>query len=153
MVILLRTSWYWKFPQVQSIQSIHPPTISLMNDIALADLFPLMHRYPDLMLSQVNHFIGFAHRLKNDIILMQPPTVLEMQPPNILPPSIKIFFQCSCGLSENGVKMCWDLLNSMIWEGQGSLGSDCTLDGLFQAHGNHLGLSSSQCSLPCPIFI
>ena len=45
-------------------------------------------------------------------------------------------------------EMCWDLLKGMIWEGQGSLSSDCALDGLFRAHGNRLGLSSSQCSLP-----
>ena len=60
---MARTSRYWKFPRVQSIQSIHPSnTIAQMSDIALADLFPLMQRYPDLMLSQVTHFIGLARR-------------------------------------------------------------------------------------------
>jgi hypothetical protein len=59
-----------------------------------------MQWYPDLMLSQISHFIGLARKLKNDIILMQPPTMPELQPPDILPPSIKIFFQSSCGLSE-----------------------------------------------------
>ena len=78
----------------------------------------------------------------------QPPKVLEMQLPDILLPSIKIFFQSSCGLSEDGVEMCWDLLKGMIWGRQGSLCSDCALDGLFWAHGNHLGFSSSHCSLP-----
>ena len=138
---------------VHPVHPVHPPT-SPMSDIALADLFSLVQRYPDLMLSQVIHFIGFklACRLKNDIILTQPSTVPEMQPPDILPPSVKIFLQCSCGLSEDGVEMCWDLLKGMIWDGEGttsSLGSDRTLDGLFRAHGNRLGLSSSQCSLPC----
>jgi hypothetical protein len=116
-----------------------------MSDIALADLFTLTQRYPDLKLSQVTHFIGLARKLKNDIILTQPPTVPELQPPDILPPSIKIFLRCSCRLSEDGVEMCWDLLKGMVWdsEGQDSLYSDHTLDGLFRAHGNHLGLSSS----------
>jgi hypothetical protein len=121
-----------------------------MSDIALKDLFSLTQRYPDLMLSQVTHFIGLARRLKNDIILTQPPTVPEMQPSDILPPSVKIFLQCSCGLSEDDVEMCWDLLKGMIWdsEGQGGLCSDGTLDGLFRAHGNHLGLSSSHVHRP-----
>jgi hypothetical protein len=88
-----------------------------MSDIALADLFPLIQRYPDLMLSQISHFIGLARKLKNDIILTQPPTVPEMQPADILPPSIKIFLQSSCELSKDGVEMCWDLLKGMIWEG------------------------------------
>lgn len=115
-----------------------------MSDIPLADLLLLMQRYPGIMLSQITHFIGLARKLKNDIILPQPPTVPEMQPPDILPPSIKIFLQSSCGLSEEGVGMCWDLLKGMIWEGRDSLDSDRILDGLFWAHGNHLGLSSSQ---------
>ena len=81
---------------------------------------------------------------------MQPLKVPEMQPPDILLPSIKIFFQTSCGLSEDGVEMCWDLLKGMIWGGQGSLCSD---HALFRAHGNHFGLSSSHCSLPGFIYL
>jgi hypothetical protein len=51
-----------------------------MSDIALANLLPVMQRYPDLLLSQISHFIGFARKLKKDIILTQPPTLMpELQ--------------------------------------------------------------------------
>jgi hypothetical protein len=51
------------------------------------------------VLSQITHFIGSC-RLKNDIKLQV--TVPEMQPPDILP------IQCSCGISEDGVEICWE---------------------------------------------
>jgi hypothetical protein len=69
-----------------------------------------------LTLGQIVHFVTLASRLKDDILLTQPAHISPLQPPDVLPPSITSFLSDCCGLSEDLVDSCWDVLKDMAWQ-------------------------------------
>ncbi|KAF8230839.1 hypothetical protein L208DRAFT_1135188, partial [Tricholoma matsutake] len=70
---------------------------------------------------------------KNDILLMHPTSVPASDPPKVLPPSITLFLQNSCGISKDCVDSCWKALKSTIWHESDNLKDNMGLyfDALF----------------------
>jgi hypothetical protein len=91
-----------------------------------------------LSLGKFQQFVVLAAKLKDDILLSQPTSVLVFDPPMILPPTVTTFLQNSCEISEPCVKACWEVLKSTIWHDAKNLEDSITAD--FAAHGHSLGL-------------
>lgn len=53
----------------------------------LQDVVNLGQEYPQLSFNQVQQFILLASKLKDDILLAQPSSVLAIDPPDIIPPN------------------------------------------------------------------
>ena len=96
---------------------------------------------PDLAIDQMFRFITLASKLKDDILLVQPSSVPLTRPPDILPPTIMVFLQKSCNMTENDIVCCWDILKSVIWYEAGSFSSDS--EEYFAQHGHIMGLCMS----------
>ncbi len=114
-----------------------------MSSLRLQDMLLLIEQHPELSFGQVQQFISLASRLKDDILLTQPSSVLVLDPPDVLPPSVSTFLQNSCAMSVYCVEACWNTLNSTIWNDEHTLEDSLIQD--FAAHGHSLGL----CVLLC----
>jgi hypothetical protein len=112
---------------------------SLMSSLRLQDTVLLTEQYPDLSLGQVQQFISFTTRLKDDILLAQPSSVLAHNPPDVLPPTVSIFLQISCSFSQACVET-WDVLKKTIWHDLHGLRLEGSLIHDFSVHGHSLGL-------------
>ena len=55
-----------------------------MSLLRLQDTVLLTERYPELSLGQIQQFISLATKLKDDILLAQPSSVLALDPPDVL---------------------------------------------------------------------
>ena len=104
----------------------------------LRDVVNLSQEYPQLSFHQVHQFILLASKLKDDILLAQPSSILAFDPPDIIPPTINTFLQHACKLSVDCVDTCWKTLKYTIWDDANSL-EDSTIHD-FAAHGYSLGL-------------
>ncbi|KAF8228357.1 hypothetical protein L208DRAFT_1291845 [Tricholoma matsutake] len=109
-----------------------------MSSLRLQDTILLAEQHPELSFGQVQQFISLASRLKDDILLAQPSSVLVFDPPDVLPPTVSTFLQNSCGISMACVEACWDTLKTMIWHDAQSLEDSLIHD--FSVHGHSLGL-------------
>jgi hypothetical protein len=119
-----------------------------MSSLRLQDVVHLTEQHPELSFGQVQQFISLASRLKDDILLVQPSSVLGLDPPDILPPTIGTFLQKSCGITMACVEACWNTLKTMIWHDAQSH-EESFVDG-FAAHGHSLGLCAfAFCSIGC----
>ena len=108
-----------------------------MSSLRLQDTILLADQHPELSFGQVQQFISFS-RLKDDILLTQPSSVLVLHPPDVLPLTVSTFLQNSCGISMACVEACWDTLKTTIWHDAQSLKDGLIHD--FSAHGHSLGL-------------
>ena len=107
-----------------------------MSSLRLQDTALLTKQYPELTFGQVQQFIYLASRLKDNILLAS--SVLVLDPPDVLPPTISMFLQDSCGISTACVETCWNTLKLTIWHDANSLKDSLIHD--FAAHGHALGL-------------
>ncbi|KAF8220740.1 hypothetical protein L208DRAFT_1332096 [Tricholoma matsutake] len=85
-----------------------------------------------LSLGKIQQFVLLAAKLKDDILLAQPTSVLVFDPPMILPPTVTTFLQNSCKISEPCVEACWEVLKSTIWHDGKNLEDSIIAD--FAAH-------------------
>ena len=72
--------------------------------------------HPPVAFEQLVKFIGFASRLKNDILLAQPATfdpASDMLP--ILPPTIQEFLSEACLISLLSINIIWGVLAQTAW--------------------------------------
>ena len=106
--------------------------------LRLQDLVNLSQEYPQLSLNQVQQFILLASKLKDDILLAQPSSILAFDPPDVIPPTIAIFLQHACKISGDCVDTCWNSLKFTIWDDANGLEDSILHD--FAAHGHSLGL-------------
>ncbi|KAF8220162.1 hypothetical protein L208DRAFT_1163067, partial [Tricholoma matsutake] len=60
-------------------------------------------------------FISLASRLKDDILLAQPLSIVVSDHPDVLPPTIIAFLQASCSISEDCINSCWEALKLTVW--------------------------------------
>src|ERR1700734_3836075 len=109
-----------------------------MGNLDMQEIFTLNQKHSELSLQQIIKFITLAMKMKNDIILVQPTSVPASDPPDVLPPSITLFLQNSCGISETCVTNCWEALKSAIWYESDSFKD--TSEGDFAEHGHPMGL-------------
>jgi hypothetical protein len=109
--------------------------MSLLN---LQDVTGLSQEFPQLSFGQVQQFISLASKLKDDILLVQPPSIPAIHPPELLPPTIATFLQDSCNISADCVGTCWSTLKSTIWNDTNSV-EDHTKH-QFAAQGHSRGL-------------
>ena len=110
--------------------------------LRLQDVVNLSQEYPQLSFNQVQQFILLASKLKDDILLAQPSSILAFDPPDILPPTITTFLQHACKISMDCVDTCWNTLKFTIWDDANGLDDSTIHD--FAAHGYSLGLCTSQ---------
>lgn len=116
-----------------------------MSSLTLVDVMALSQQYPNLSLDTVQRFILLVSRLKNDILLAQPSSVDESDPPDVLPPTIMTFLQNSCSISEECVNSCWQMLKSTVWlrmKGEEPEDGHGVLED-FAKHGHSRGLCTS----------
>lgn len=106
--------------------------------LPLQDLVNLSREYPQLSFNQVHQFILLASKLKDDILLAQPSSILALDPPDIIPPTITTFLRHACKISADCVDTCWKTLKYTIWDDANSL-EDSTIHD-FAAQGYSLGL-------------
>jgi hypothetical protein len=109
-----------------------------MSSLRLQDSVLLTQQHPELSFGQVQQFICLASRLKDDILLAQPSSVLALNPPDVLPPTISAFLKNSCHISAACVEDSWDTLKTTIWNDAQRL--DDSLINDFAAHGHSLGI-------------
>lgn len=62
---------------------------------------------------------------------MHPTSVPASDPPKVLPPSITLFLQNSCGISKDCVDSCWKALKSTIWHESDNLKDNMGLCALY----------------------
>ncbi|EDR07231.1 uncharacterized protein LACBIDRAFT_298907 [Laccaria bicolor S238N-H82] len=71
---------------------------------------------PDgLTLPQILSFVHLASALKNNIILVQPPSVIPSSAPTSPPPAICNFLADALGISLEATLTCWKLLKEEVW--------------------------------------
>jgi hypothetical protein len=109
-----------------------------MSSLRLQDAVLLTGQHPELSFGQVQQFICLASRLKDDILLAQPSSVLALNPPDVLPPTISAFLKNSCHISAACVEASWDTLKTTIWNDAQSLEDSLIND--FAVHGHSLGI-------------
>ncbi|KAF8056266.1 hypothetical protein FPV67DRAFT_650208 [Lyophyllum atratum] len=108
-----------------------------MSDISMKDMSTLNKAHPGLGLRQLLQFVTLVSTLRDDILLVQPAYVSAADPPEILPPTVKIFLGNSCNITGECVDDCWETLRSTIWHGV-----DVNINKEFAQHGHLLGLSA-----------
>jgi hypothetical protein len=93
-------------------------------------------------LAKILSFISMASALKNDILLVQPPSVSLACAPGVLPPAISHFLAEALGLSAETTKLFWDTLKDEVWR-YPEAGEDIVdLERAFRDHGWKRGLTS-----------
>lgn len=121
-----------------------------MSLLRLQDTVLLTERYPELSLGQIQQFISLATKLKDDILLAQPSSVLALDPPDVLPPTVLLFLQNSCNISLACVETCWDVLKTTIWHDVHGLEDSVIHD--FAVHGHSLGLCAFKLHINFRVF-
>ena len=92
-------------------------------------------------LPKILSFIRMASALKNDILLVQPPSVSLACAPGVLPPAISHFLAEALELSAKTTKLFWNTLKDEVW-GYPEAGEDIfELKRAFRDHGWKRGLS------------
>ena len=118
-------------------------TLIAMGDNSLREL--LLQLGDDVLncltIDKLTLFVDLTSKLKNDIILSQPPTVPVFEPPEFLPPSIRCFLGNSCGLTQTYVDDCWSVLKGVVWHRPALLEDSSEV--AFGQHGLKQGLSES----------
>jgi hypothetical protein len=114
----------------------------MVGHLDMQEIFALNQKHSELSLQQIFKFIMLATKMKNDIILVQPTSVPASDPPDVLPPSITLFLQNSCGITENCVISCWEVLKSAVWYDSDSFKDSSESD--FAEHGHPMGLCEWQ---------
>ena len=74
------------------------------------DLIPV-----GLTLPQILSFVHLASALKNDIILVQPPSALPSSAPTSLPPATRNFLVDALGITLEATLICWKSLKEEVW--------------------------------------
>ncbi|KAF8237755.1 hypothetical protein L208DRAFT_1245541, partial [Tricholoma matsutake] len=87
-------------------------------------------------------FILLASRLKDDILLVQPLSIVVSDHPDVLPPTIVAFLQASCSIFEDCINSCWEALKLTVWLHVNSEEDNAILDD-FANHGHSHGLCVS----------
>jgi len=122
--------------------------------VAMDDLFQLRSQHPtafsQLSLENVFRFSLLASKLKNEILLAQPPSHPISESPAFLPPSVTRFLSRCCDTSEIAVNKCWEILGPTVWQSNWDLLGGCTeqLEETFWVHGRDLGFSSARTIFP-----
>jgi hypothetical protein len=109
-----------------------------MGNLDMQEILALNQKHSELSLQQILKFITLSMKMKNDIILVQPTSVPASDPPDFLPPSITLFLQNSCGISETCVTSCWEALKSTVWYESNSFKDTSESD--FAEYGHLMGL-------------
>ena len=99
---------------------------------------------PDsLMLPQILSFVRLASALKNDIILVQPPSALPSSAPTSLPPAICNFLENALGITLEATLICWKSLKEEVWTYPTTEQEVFELEVAFRDHGWKKGISKS----------
>ncbi|KAF8225954.1 hypothetical protein L208DRAFT_1503394, partial [Tricholoma matsutake] len=106
-----------------------------MSSLKLEDVMVLSQQYPNLSFNTIQRFISLALRLKDDILLAQPLSIVVSDHPDVLPPTIVTFLQASCSISEDSINSCWEALKSTVWLHVNSEEDNAILDD-FAKHGH-----------------
>jgi hypothetical protein len=84
----------------------------------LESLLNLLKAQPDaflgLTIGTIFHLVTCAARLKDDIMLTQPPKISVSHAPENLPPSISLFLGQTCNIPDSYVDICWTTLKDTI---------------------------------------
>lgn len=96
--------------------------------------------FRSLNIIKIIRFSTLAARLKDDIILAQPPDHIASEPPLFLPRSIAMFLGAASGIPEDILPDCWRILRGTIWYEKDLLRED--REASFRKHGYGLGLSA-----------
>jgi hypothetical protein len=113
-----------------------------MSSLKLEDVMVLSQQYPNLSFNTIQQFISLASRLKDDILLAQPSSIVVSDPPDVLPLTIVAFLQASCSIPEDCINSCWEALKSTVWLHVNSEEDNAILDD-FVKHGHSRGLCAS----------
>jgi hypothetical protein len=111
-----------------------------MAGVTLGELLQQLKASPlsfdGLTWEQVIQFVTLASKVKNDIILTQPASMPESEPPAVLPPSVAAFLGDSCKLAPAHVENCWKIMKGVIWTTPPSI----PVEPIFAEHGHQYGL-------------
>ena len=96
-----------------------------------------------ITLANLFHFVTYATRLKDDILLPQPAVYSPLVAPELLPQSVLHFLSSACGFSLETMEHCWTILKDIIWHSdnfspEGTNFEACAR--VFLAHGHTFGL-------------
>ena len=109
----------------------------------LENLLHLLKAQPDafygLTIGKIFRFVACAARLKDDIILTQPPEVSALQAPENLPPSIRLFLAQICDIPDSYANICWSAFKDSIWSEGEQLQS--SMEPYFRNYGHAMGIS------------
>jgi len=115
----------------------------------LESLLDLLKAQPDafhgLTIGTIFCFITCAARLKDDIVLTQPPEISASHAPENLPPSIRLFLGQTCNIPNSYVDICWTALKDTIWSEEVQLQG--SIEPYFWEHGHAMGISTYNFSL------
>ncbi|KAF8219600.1 hypothetical protein L208DRAFT_1417992 [Tricholoma matsutake] len=107
-----------------------------MANLSLKDALLLCEKYPELSFTQVQQFMTLASKLKDDILLAQPASIVASGPPEVLPPIVAAFLKNSCRVSAICVQECWAALRMPIWTDN----IESSVEESFAVHGHSFGL-------------
>jgi len=109
-------------------------------------LFDVFRAQPSLSacltLDQVVHFVVYATRLRNDILLVQPADHLPERVPDFLPHSVEGFLSEACSIHLDFIPALWGALRETVWGG--TFGKFLEKEphlSAFSQHGHNHGLS------------
>lgn len=110
----------------------------------LQGLLPLLASsgQPPVTLAQLVHFVAFASRLRNEILLVQPGSFqLISNSCPILPPSIQEFISEACLIPRPSINIIWNFLAHTAW----SIDLDITpaIPAIYARHGHSRGISKN----------
>jgi hypothetical protein len=109
----------------------------------LESLLEVLKAQPDafrgLTIDKIFRFVACAAKLKDDIMLMQPPEFTGLRAPDNLPPSIGLFLVQACSMPDSYANICWSAFKHTIWtKGEQLQGS---IEPHFRNHGHARGIS------------
>ena len=82
----------------------------------MQDLLNLIRQHGPDELEQLLSFIHYASRLKNEILLAQPPTQDIQTAPLDLPDGIEYFLAAVCNMFLQDVIDCWGVVRNLVWD-------------------------------------
>ena len=71
-----------------------------------------------LTLTSLFHFVTYAARHKDDILLPQPAHHSLLIAPDLLPTTVLNFLASACGFSLATTEHCWSILKDTIWNSE-----------------------------------
>jgi hypothetical protein len=108
----------------------------------LENLWELLKAQPDafheLTIGKILCFVTCAARLRDNIILTQPPELSSLRAPKNLPPSIRLFLVQTCTIPERYADVCWSAFKDTIWSEGEQLQS--SMEPHFRNHGHAMGI-------------